>query len=184
MHYPGTLNTHAAKIQPLEPWFGNITTPLYSHLGNGSVRKKELWTHNRSHKVLNRSKIVLGKFVVTTTAIFRKKNTANCNGELSGTLISAQTTVWFGKLVLPRQTRYWYQRGHGGAPGVLRFALRQWYMVCMRTRSMDFECLGSQSACRMCQSPPIASNSSTFGPGVYNDLRMGMRMSFSKHAIN
>ena len=46
---------------------------------------------------------------------------------LSGTLISAQTAVWFGMLVLPRQTRYWYQRGHGGAPGVLRFALRQWY---------------------------------------------------------
>ena len=46
---------------------------------------------------------------------------------LSGTLISAQTAVWFGKLVLPRQTRYWYQRRHGGAPGVLRFALRQWY---------------------------------------------------------
>ena len=45
----------------------------------------------------------------------------------SGTLISAQTAVWFGKLVLSRQTRYWYQRGHGGAPGVLRFALRQWY---------------------------------------------------------
>ena len=64
---------------------------------------------------------------MTTTAIFRKKNTANCNGELSGTLISAQTAVWFGKLVLSRQTRYWYQRGHGGAPGVLRFALRQWY---------------------------------------------------------
>ena len=29
--------------------------------------------------------------------------------------------------MLSRQIRYWYQRGHGGAPGVLRFALRQWY---------------------------------------------------------
>ena len=47
---------------------------------------------------------------------------------MSGTLISAQTAVWFGKLVLPQQTRYWYQRGHSGAPGVLRFALRQWYL--------------------------------------------------------
>ena len=64
---------------------------------------------------------------MTTMIIFGKKNTANCNGELGGTLISAQTAVWFGKLMLPRQTRYWYQRGHGGAPGVLRFALRQWY---------------------------------------------------------
>ena len=62
-----------------------------------------------------------------TIFIFGKKNTTNCYGEMSGTLISAQTTVWFGKLVLPRQTRYRYQRGHGGAPGVLRFALRQWY---------------------------------------------------------
>ena len=101
---------------------------------------------------------------MTTTAIFRKKNTANCNGELSGTLISAQTAVWFGKLVLPRQTRYWYQRGHGGAPGVLRFALRQKYTCEPGTRSFDFEWLGSQSACRMCQSPPIASNSIAFGP--------------------
>jgi hypothetical protein len=64
---------------------------------------------------------------MTTKVIFGKKNTANCNGELGGTLISAQTAVWFGKLMLPRQTRYWYQRGHGGALGVLRFALRQWY---------------------------------------------------------
>ena len=39
-------------------------------------------------------------------------------------------------------------------------------VVYMRTRSIDFECLGSQSACRVCQSPPIASNSSPFGPVV------------------
>ena len=64
---------------------------------------------------------------MTTNSIFGEKNTANCYGEMSGTLISAQTAVWFGKLVLPRQTRDWYQRGHGGAPGVLRIALRQWY---------------------------------------------------------
>ena len=64
---------------------------------------------------------------MTSKSILRKKNIANCYGEVSGTLISAQTAVWFGKLVLSRQTRYWYQRGHGGAPGVLRFALRQWY---------------------------------------------------------
>ena len=100
---------------------------------------------------------------MTTMIIFEKKNIANCNGELSGTLISAQTTVWFGKLVLSRQTRYWYQRGHGGAPGVLRLALRQWYTI-MRTRSMNCECLGSQSACLGCQSQPIASNSIAFGP--------------------
>ena len=37
-------------------------------------------------------------------------------------------------------------------------------VVFMRTRSFDFECLGSQTACRMCQSPPIASNSIAFGP--------------------
>ena len=97
---------------------------------------------------------------MTTKIIFGKKNIANCYGEVSDTLISAQTAVWFGKLVLPRQTRYWYQRGHGGAPGVLRFAT----VVFMRTRSIDFECLGSQSACRMCQSPPIASNSIANGP--------------------
>ena len=36
---------------------------------------------------------------MTTMIIFGKKNTANCNGELSGTLISAQAAVWFGKLV-------------------------------------------------------------------------------------
>ena len=64
---------------------------------------------------------------MTTMIIFGKNNIANCYGELSGTLISAQTVVRFGKLELPRQTRYWYQRGHGGAPGVLRFALQQWY---------------------------------------------------------
>ena len=34
----------------------------------------------------------------------------------------------------------------------------------MRTGSFDFECLGSQTACRMCQSPPIASNSIANGP--------------------
>ena len=34
----------------------------------------------------------------------------------------------------------------------------------MRTRSMNFEWLGSQSACLGCQSPPIASNSIAFGP--------------------
>ena len=45
--------------------------------------------------------------------------------QCSPSVISAQTAVWFGKLVLPRKPRYWYQRGHGGAPGVLRFALRQ-----------------------------------------------------------
>ena len=44
--------------------------------------------------------------MMTSYSIFRKKNTANCYGEVSGTLISAQTAVWFGKLVLPRQTRY------------------------------------------------------------------------------
>ena len=38
--------------------------------------------------------------------IFGEKNTANCYGELGGTPISAQTAVWFGKLELPRQTRY------------------------------------------------------------------------------
>ena len=37
-------------------------------------------------------------------------------------------------------------------------------VVFMRTRSFDFECLGSQTACRMCQSPPIASNSIANGP--------------------
>ena len=65
--------------------------------------------------------------MITTKIIFGEKNTANCYGEMSGTLISAQTAVWFDKLALLRQTRYWYQRGHGGALGVLRFALRQWY---------------------------------------------------------
>ena len=47
---------------------------------------------------------------------------------MSGTLISAQTAVCFSKLELPRQTRYWYQRGHHGALGVPRIALRQWYV--------------------------------------------------------
>ena len=68
---------------------------------------------------------------------------------LSGTLISAQTAVWFGKLVLPRQTRYWYQRGHGGALGVLRFALRQWY-TCEPAASIwsasDRKVLGNRAA--------------------------------------
>ena len=67
----------------------------------------------------------------------------------SGTLISAQTAVWFGKLVLSRQTRYWYQRGHGGAPGVLRFALRQWY-TCEPAASIliasDRKVLGNRAA--------------------------------------
>ena len=81
---------------------------------------------------------------------------------MSGTLISAQTAVWFGKLVLPRQTRYWYQRGHGGAPGVLRFALRQWYscepaasILSASDRKVLVECASS---------PPIASNSIANGP--------------------
>ena len=65
--------------------------------------------------------------MMTTKIMFGKKNTAKCYGEMSGTLISAQTAAWFGKLELPQQTRYWYQRGHRGASGVLRFALRQWY---------------------------------------------------------
>ena len=99
---------------------------------------------------------------MTTKVIFGKKNTANCNGELSGTLISAQTAVWFGKLVLPRQTRYWYQRGHGGAPGVLRFALRQWY-TCEPAASI-LSASDRKVLARMCQSPPIASNSIAFGP--------------------
>ena len=43
---------------------------------------------------------------MTSLSIFRKKSIANCYGEVSGTLISAQTAVWFGKLVLSRQTRY------------------------------------------------------------------------------
>ena len=34
----------------------------------------------------------------------------------------------------------------------------------VRTHSIGFECLGSQSACRMCQRPPIASNSIALGP--------------------
>ena len=98
---------------------------------------------------------------MTTKIIFEKKNTANCYGKMSGTLISAQTAVWFGKLVLPRQTRYWYQRGHGGAPSVLRFALRQLY-TCEPAASI-FECLGSQSAWESRCSPPIASNGNVFG---------------------
>ena len=100
-------------------------------------------------------------FVMTANFIFWKKNTANCYGKMSGTHISAQTAVWFGKLMLPRKTRYWYQRGHGGAPGVLRFALRQLYS-CEPAASI-FECLGSQNACRMCQSPPVASNGIVLG---------------------
>ena len=38
-------------------------------------------------------------------------------------------------------------------------------VVFMRTRSFDFECLGSQSACRMCQSPPIGDR---YVPGTYH----------------
>jgi hypothetical protein len=100
---------------------------------------------------------------MTTKIIFGKRNTANCYGKMSGTLISAQTAVWFGKLELPRQTRYWYQRG--------RASWSAWCaqncsatMVYMRTRSFDFECPGSQSAWESCCNPPNASNSIAFGP--------------------
>ena len=87
--------------------------------------------------------------MVTTKIIFGKKNTAECYGKMSGTLISAQTVAWFGKLELPRQTRYWYQRGHRGVPGMLRTALRQWY-TCEPAASIlsapDRKVLGNRAA--------------------------------------
>ena len=84
-----------------------------------------------------------------TKIIFGEKNTANCYGEMSGTLISAQTAVWFGKLELPRQTRYWYQRGHRGALGVLRITLRQWYTyehAASILSALDRKVLGTRAA--------------------------------------
>ena len=46
---------------------------------------------------------------------------------------------------------------------MLRFALRQWYS-CEPAASILSASVGSQTACRMCQSPPIASNSIANGP--------------------
>ena len=97
-----------------------------------------------------------------TMIIFGEKDTANCYGECewhsqlgsnSGMVrqVGAAST---NSLPVPTSARWstWCAQ--------ICFAT----VVFMRTRSIDFECLGSQSACRICQSPPIASNSSAFGP--------------------
>ena len=99
---------------------------------------------------------------MTTTAIFGKKNTANCYGEFE----------WHSHL--GSNSGMVRQVGAASANSLLVPTRARWSAWCaqicsatvvfMRTRSIDFECLGSQSACRMCQSPPIASNSIAFGP--------------------
>ena len=99
---------------------------------------------------------------MTSMITFGKKNTANRYGEFEwhSHLGSNNGMVWqvgaalVNSLLLPTRARWsaWYAQIYSAT------------VVFMRTRSIDFECLGSQSACRMCQSPPIASNSIAFGP--------------------
>ena len=103
---------------------------------------------------------------MTTMIIFGKKNTTNCNGEFE----------WHSHL--GSNSGMVRQVGAASANSLLEPTRARWSAWCaqicsatvvfMRTRSIDFECLGSgsQSACRMCQSPPIASSSIAFGPVV------------------
>ena len=99
---------------------------------------------------------------MTTMIIFGKKNTANCNGEFE----------WHSHL--GSNSGMVRQVGAASANSLLVPTRARWSAWCaqicsatvvyMRTRSFDFEWLGSQSACLGCQSPPIASNSIAFGP--------------------
>ena len=99
---------------------------------------------------------------MTTMIMFGKKNTANCNGEFE----------WHSHL--GSNSGMVRQVGAASANPLLVPMRARWSAWCaqicsatvvfMRTHRIDFECLGSQSACRMCQNPPIASNSIAFGP--------------------
>ena len=101
---------------------------------------------------------------MTSKIIFGKKNIAKLlwRGEWDSHLGSNSGVVWqvgaasAHSLLVPTRARWSAWCAQNCSATVV-------YMY-MRTRSMDFECLGSQSACRMCQSPPIASNNSAFGP--------------------
>ena len=99
---------------------------------------------------------------MTSKVIFGEKNTANCNGEFewhshlgsNSGMVRQVGAVSENSLLVPTRARWsaWCAQICSAT------------VVFMRTRSFDFEWLGSQSACRMCQSPPIASNSIAFGP--------------------
>ena len=99
---------------------------------------------------------------MTTKVIFGKKNTANCNGEFewhshlgsNSGMVRQVDAASANSLLVPTRARWsaWCAQICSAT------------VVFMRTRSIDFECLGSQSACRMCQSPPNSSNSIAFGP--------------------
>ena len=104
----------------------------------------------------------MGHFLMTTKVIFGKKNTENCNGEFE----------WHSHL--GSNSGMVRQIGAASANSLLVPTRARWSAWCaqicsatvvfMRTRSIDFECLGSQSAWDSRCSPPNSSNSIAFGP--------------------
>ena len=98
---------------------------------------------------------------MTTNSIFGKKNTATFNGEFqwhshlgsNSGMVRQVGAVSADSLLVPTRARWsaWCAQICSAT------------VVYMRTRSFDFDCLGSQSAWQSCCSPPNASNSSSFG---------------------
>ena len=103
---------------------------------------------------------------MTTKIIFGKKNTANCYGEFEwhSHLGSNSGMVRQVGAASANSLLYWYHVPTRARWSAWCAQICSATVVYMQTRSIDFGCLGSQSACEMCQSPPIASNSIAFGP--------------------
>ena len=115
-------------------------------------------------QALGGPKTIWGHFVVATTAIFGGGVLQNCYGEFgwhphlgpNSGMARQVGAAPANPLLVPTRARW------GAWCAQVCFAA----VVPMRARSIDFGWFGSQSACRVCQSPPNSSNSVAFGPVV------------------